>query len=54
MISIWMLSPGMHLNAFRQCDIAGYVCGSEIELGPVAVEEWGMPSALFLLQYIDL
>ena len=43
-----------HLNAFRQCDDAGNVCCSEVELGTIAGEERSMTAAFFLLQYVNL
>ena len=53
-ISIWMLSPGMHiLYSLRQFDVSRYVRCSEVELRSVSVEERCVSSSLFLLQYID-
>src|SRR6185312_5345164 len=42
-----------HLHTTRQLHVSGYVRGAEVELRPVALEERGMPSALFLIQYVD-
>src|SRR3970040_443489 len=43
-----------HLGAAGQADRAGDVRGPEVELGPVAVVERGVPAALFLGQDVDL
>src|SRR5919108_3509275 len=43
-----------HLGAFGQLDLAGHVRGPNVELRPVALEEWRMPSALLLGQHVDL
>ncbi len=43
-----------HFSAFRKLQIAGYVCCSEIELRSVSIEERGVSSAFFLLQYVYL
>src|SRR5690606_26230738 len=42
-----------HLDALRQLDGAGDVSGPEVELRTVAVEERGVPAALFLGQHVD-
>ena len=41
-----------HLGPFWQLNYARYVGGPEVELWPVALEEWGMTAAFFLGQYV--
>src|SRR5437867_2250475 len=43
-----------HLGALGQPDRAGDVGGPQVELGPVAIVERGVPSALLLGQDVDL
>ena len=43
-----------HLLALRELDRSGDVCGPEVELRPVAVEERRVAAALLLLQAVDL
>ena len=48
-----VVSGHNHFNPFRKLNHSGYVCGSEVELGTIAVEERGMAAAFFLA-YINL
>src|SRR5437762_4577078 len=43
-----------HLGAARQVGRPGHVGGPDVELGPVAVEERGVPAALLLREDVDL
>ena len=53
--SMLMLSPGMIISTpSGRMQRPGHIGGADVELGPVAIEEGGMPSALLLGQDIDL
>src|SRR5439155_9938558 len=43
-----------HLHVLRQLDGTSDVRGAEVELGPVALEERGVPAALLLRQHVHL
>src|SRR6185437_14450791 len=43
-----------HLDAFGQPNRPRHIGGADVKLGPIAVEEGGVASALFLREHIDL
>src|SRR5437016_4553861 len=45
-----VVSGHYHLCSTRQLRYSGYVCGAEVELWTIALEEWRMPPSLFLGQ----
>ena len=49
-----VVSRHYHLDSLRQLYVAGHVRRPEVELRTIALEERGVPSALFLRQDIDL
>src|ERR1700742_1818204 len=47
-----VVSRHHHLGALRQLHGSGHIGGAEVELRPVALEEWRVPPALLLAQHI--
>src|SRR5690554_6536271 len=43
-----------HFYTFRKRDLSSYVCGTEIELRTVFVEEWCVTSTFCFGQYVNL
>src|SRR5690606_19658612 len=49
----YVITGHNHLYAIRQCNFARYVCGTEIELRTVFVEEWRMTTTFCLRQHVN-
>src|SRR3989338_6657164 len=53
-IHCYVISRHYHLYSFRKLNYTSYICRPEVKLRPVSLEEWCVPPAFLLRQYIRL